>query len=595
MFMHGTKKILKVVSAHRLRHIWKHKIESIVLSCVLVSGSASLCAQTTIHVPQEQPTIQSAINAAKNGDTVLVADGTYKENIDFKGKAITVTSVNGAGASTIDGGAADTVVKFLNSEGPGSVLNGFTITNGAINPNSLDNGGGILVGLASPRITNNVVTKNAGCQGGYGIFVAGGGPLIQGNLISNNFQSGACGGGLGGGGIGVQGSSGLQITGNVIANNVAIFGGAITLFASTIPVLIQNNIMIGNDGGQQGGGIWMVNESPALIVQNLFIHNKGSEGGAIFTSASGAGMVVLNNTMADNPSSEGSGLYGEFPADATIQNNLIIGAAGASAVFCDFGNLFTGHVIANDIFTTGNSAVDATCTNPLGSNGNVSVDPLFIDPASDNYHLRAGSPAIDTGSNLLPATLPSTDLSGNPRTVNGTVDLGAFELSSNTGAFTLTAEQGAPTSMTVAAGQTATYHLAITGSTGFAATVSMACSGAPAGATCTATPASLFVNEAGGGSVTVAVHTASRAGGGGGLPWTLPTLCLLLCAASACLLTGQRARLRYGLAAACLMTLLLVGCGGGSGGANSAGASTLVVTATSGTSTQSISLTLQVE
>lgn len=61
-------------------------------------------APVTIHVPADQPTIQAAINAAANGDTVLVSDGTYKENINFKGKAITVASVNGPVTTTIDGG-----------------------------------------------------------------------------------------------------------------------------------------------------------------------------------------------------------------------------------------------------------------------------------------------------------------------------------------------------------------------------------------------------------------------------------------------------------------------------------------------------------
>ncbi|MBN1465227.1 hypothetical protein JXA02_05660 [candidate division KSB1 bacterium] len=45
-----------------------------------------------IRVPQDQPTIQAGISTSANGDTVLVADDTYYENINFKGKAITVAS-----------------------------------------------------------------------------------------------------------------------------------------------------------------------------------------------------------------------------------------------------------------------------------------------------------------------------------------------------------------------------------------------------------------------------------------------------------------------------------------------------------------------
>src|SRR5262249_32822941 len=148
-----------------------------------------------------------AIDAAMDGDTVLVSDGTYIENINFKGKAITVTSVNGSAATTIDGGNVRTVVLFVSNETAASVLNGFTITNGFAgfqSPN-FGEGGGIAVENSSPTITNNVITNNGACNGG-GIGIGFAGPLIQGNTISNNFQSG-CGGGIGGGGISIRGQS----------------------------------------------------------------------------------------------------------------------------------------------------------------------------------------------------------------------------------------------------------------------------------------------------------------------------------------------------------------------------------------------------
>jgi hypothetical protein len=77
---------------------------------VVVAGFVCLLSSTTfgetIHVPTaEYPTIQSGINAASSGDTVLVADGTYYENILFRGrKTITLISENGAVSTVIDGG-----------------------------------------------------------------------------------------------------------------------------------------------------------------------------------------------------------------------------------------------------------------------------------------------------------------------------------------------------------------------------------------------------------------------------------------------------------------------------------------------------------
>jgi len=79
-------------------------------------GASSATAQQTIYVPASQPTIQAAINAAVNGDTVLVAPGIYPENIDFNGKAIMVTSSDGSASTIIDGGQNGVVVSFTHAD-----------------------------------------------------------------------------------------------------------------------------------------------------------------------------------------------------------------------------------------------------------------------------------------------------------------------------------------------------------------------------------------------------------------------------------------------------------------------------------------------
>ncbi len=136
-----------------------------------------------IHVPADQPTIQAAIDVAINGDTVLVDPGTYLENIDFKGKGITVQSANGAAVTVIDGRQLDSVVRFTNGETPDAVLDGFTVTNGH-NPNS---GGGIYCDHASPVIRNNTVTGNSTPLNGGGISVVNFcHPMIENNLLSKN-------------------------------------------------------------------------------------------------------------------------------------------------------------------------------------------------------------------------------------------------------------------------------------------------------------------------------------------------------------------------------------------------------------------------
>ena len=71
----------------------------LVVACLLLSASVAVAA--TINVPGQYATIQAAIDHASAGDVVIVAQGTYHECIDFKGKAITVQSANPTNASVV--------------------------------------------------------------------------------------------------------------------------------------------------------------------------------------------------------------------------------------------------------------------------------------------------------------------------------------------------------------------------------------------------------------------------------------------------------------------------------------------------------------
>ena len=90
--------------------------------CTLLLLPSALLAQTTWYVPDDFATIQAGIDGSANGDTVIVRDGTYVENINFNGKAITLKSENGPVTTIIDGNQAGTVVTFNSGEGNGSVL-----------------------------------------------------------------------------------------------------------------------------------------------------------------------------------------------------------------------------------------------------------------------------------------------------------------------------------------------------------------------------------------------------------------------------------------------------------------------------------------
>ena len=134
-----------------------------------------------LTVPVQYGSIQGAIDAASDGDVVIVSPNggnPYYENIRFNGKAVTVRSVDPCDpcAVVIDGGSPGdpmvaSVVTFWDDEEPNSVLDGFTITNGTgtfLGPSSF--GGGIACVGASPTVRNCRIVGNTASQYGAGVY-----------------------------------------------------------------------------------------------------------------------------------------------------------------------------------------------------------------------------------------------------------------------------------------------------------------------------------------------------------------------------------------------------------------------------------------
>ena len=418
----------------------------IVAILFLLAGRAS--AQSTINVPADQPTIQAAINTANNGDTVLVAPGTYVENLNFNGKAITVTSSGGPGVTIVDGNAVAPVAVFVNNETSASVLTGFTLRNGMTDFSGLlwGCGGGIVISYASPTIANNVITGNhAVC--GIGIEIVGGSAIIRGNTVTGNSQAGGDDGG--GGGIDVSDGD-PAIIGNTITNNSIDgggVGGGISVSHFSSPT-IQNNYIAGNSAFNHGGGINLNNASGVVVVQNIIVNNSagagGSGGGMYVLAPAGAADVIVNNTIAGNTAYDGtSGIYSDAFSSAVISNNIVVAAAGQNAIVCSplISNL--PNFSHNDVFAPGGQAWSSNCAGFAQSNGNISADPRFVDATNGNYRLQASSPAIDAGDNSAPS-LPQQDYTGNLRVLDGNndciaaVDLGVFELPNVAGAANVT-------------------------------------------------------------------------------------------------------------------------------------------------------------
>ncbi len=182
----------------------------------------------------------------------------------------------------------------------------------------------------------------------------------------------------------------------------------------------------------------MVNDSDPLLVQNLIYNNSAGQGtGVFFLVPSGSrGPILLNNTIVGGSgATQGSAVYASgFDSQAQFFNNLLIGAPGENAVFCD--GTYSQQpptVTNNDAFSSGGSGLDGTCIGQAGLNGNISADPQFVNAGGADFHLQPASPAVDAGNNSAPNLSPD-DFAGNVRILDGnndcvsTVDLGAYEL-----------------------------------------------------------------------------------------------------------------------------------------------------------------------
>jgi len=179
------------------------KIAVIFFACEL--GSAEGAA---IYVPAMYPTIQTGIDAAMDGDTVLAAAGTYSGagnvNLNFTGKAIVVKSAEGADYTIIDGQNRSRGVMFVSGEGNNSVFEGFQVINGYGGSDSY--GGGILCWESSPVIRENRFVQ---CQAYYGggIGIIEGNPTVEGNIFQDNTAERGGGMIIAGGSASVNGNS----------------------------------------------------------------------------------------------------------------------------------------------------------------------------------------------------------------------------------------------------------------------------------------------------------------------------------------------------------------------------------------------------
>ncbi|MBN1424617.1 VCBS repeat-containing protein [Candidatus Fermentibacteria bacterium] len=333
------------------------------LIALFLAASFAICADaTTRYVPADFTTIQAAINASTHGDTVLVAPGVYRENINFRGRNLVLAShfiVDGNPdhimQTIIDGSNPahpDTAscVLIVSGEDSTAVLEGFTLTGGTGTvwrdthlSQDYREGGGILVELASPVIRHNLIVDNEATDD-TGLVSAGGGGI-------------RCG------------DANPLITGNVIAGNRGRYGAGIVMNFCTGSIV--GNVICDNEGGEDygGSGIWLYEVGPTMVEGNTITGNISAlEGGGIrvwATAITGSHNILWGNT---------SGASG---------HQISLSGGSADLTYCDVQGGWEGM-------------------------GNVDAHPLFD---TMNLYLTYSSPCVDTGD---PASIPDPEDPSSP-------------------------------------------------------------------------------------------------------------------------------------------------------------------------------------
>ncbi len=354
-----------------------HRTIAFVLVVVVFAPGVSA---RQLHVPDRFLTIEDAIDASVDGDSVIVADGIYAENVQFEGHSITLGSeflldgrAGHIAATVIDGGGAGTVVS--SDQGEEVHIGGLTLRNGE----SVD-GGGVYCAGGGVAVLSDLWIE--GCEAshyGGGVYAEYTDLTVRHSMITGNT------GGPRAGGIHIGVRCIGSVEGSVIEGNVADgspaygHGGGLSI-KDAEEATVRHTIIRDNYAYVAAGGFWC--NVPTTVENCIFVGNEADKN-------NGAGIVLFYPVVIEN---------------CTITGNRIIGNGLGGGIFASR----EVPVIRNSIIW-GNEAgagddvwgeCDITYSNVGGGwpgDGNIDTDPLMGSYRGLEYLLGPSSPCIDAG------------------------------------------------------------------------------------------------------------------------------------------------------------------------------------------------------
>jgi hypothetical protein len=289
--------------------------------------------------------IHKAIAEATHGDTLVVGTGTYNGDINFDGKEIVLVSVNPdapaiVGDTVIDCGSSGRAFTFDSGEGPGTVVDGFTIINGSV---SGEGGGAIYVAPGSNPTITNLVIKDCVVTNGDGgaIYVSSGStPSIGGLSIDNCRVTNGDGGA-----VYAAAGNNLALVYSKITNCSATAGSGGAVYCGGGAIFMFEGCEFGqNTAGFRGGGVYHGVNSRSALKQCTFTGNQAASGGGMYYGENSISMLEGCALTGNRGSFSGGGIYYARGCVSAVRGCSLsdnTGAENGGGIFYDIDSSIT--------------------------------------------------------------------------------------------------------------------------------------------------------------------------------------------------------------------------------------------------------------